>query len=121
MFINPMWDNEAQRIGLQRCTPLGYFFHGVSDLVGLAGLLTLGGSVITIIYRAITGTFQLSLLWYLAAAVGLGFIGMALAAVSWALASRRGFNYDYETRTATWLDQGQIRSLHYSDLVRENR
>jgi UDP-N-acetyl-D-mannosaminuronate dehydrogenase len=56
-----------------------------------------------------------------AAAIGLGFIGMALAAVSWALASRRGFNYDYETRTATWLDQGQIRSLHYSDLVRENR
>ncbi len=121
MFVNPMWDNEAQRVGLQRCTPLGYFIHVVSDLVGLAGLLTLGGSVITIIYKTFTGTFHLALLWYLAAAIGLGFIGMVLAAVTWALAQRRGFNYDHETRTATWLDEGQVRSLHYSDLRREKQ
>ena len=36
-----MWDNESERIGKQRCTPLGYALHVVSDLIGFLGLLLL--------------------------------------------------------------------------------
>ena len=31
MFINPMRDSESQRIGKQKCTPLGYRLHTASD------------------------------------------------------------------------------------------
>jgi hypothetical protein len=39
LFINPMWDNEAERIGKQKCTPLGYALHAISDLIGFIALL----------------------------------------------------------------------------------
>jgi hypothetical protein len=32
MFINPMGDSESQRIGEQKCTPLGYRLRTASDL-----------------------------------------------------------------------------------------
>ncbi len=38
LFINPMWDNESQRIGKQKCTPLGYRLHKIF-IYALAGLL----------------------------------------------------------------------------------
>jgi hypothetical protein len=31
LFINPMWNSETERIGKQRCTPLGYALHGISE------------------------------------------------------------------------------------------
>jgi len=35
LFIYPIWDNESQRIGKQKCTPLGYKLHGTAEGLGL--------------------------------------------------------------------------------------
>ena len=33
LFIHPMWDNESQRIGKQKCTPAGYALHVIAEMV----------------------------------------------------------------------------------------
>ena len=113
LFINPMWDNEAERIGKQKCTPLGYTLHGISDLLGFIGLLLLFGNGAYLGYRSIVGTFSASLLWLFAIPFGLAIIGSILYAYSWRLARRRGFHYDYDNREASWLENGQRRTYKY--------
>jgi len=63
LFINPMWDNEAQRIGKRRCTRLGYALHALSDLIGSVALVLLLSTVASLGYQSIIGTFRAGLLW----------------------------------------------------------
>lgn len=107
LFIYPMWDNESQRIGKQKCTPLGYKLHCIAELLGFIGLLLLLGIIAYLVYRGIVGTFQTPLLWLLATPFVLGVIGEALYQYSWILADRKGFRYDYDTREASWLEDGK--------------
>lgn len=115
LFINPMWDNEAERIGKQRCTPLGYALHTISDLIGFVALLLLFGSAAYLGYRGFVGTFRASLLWLFTIPFALAIIGAILYRISWAVAHRRGFRYDYELREASWLEDGQPRTYKYND------
>ena len=113
LFINPMWDNEAERIGKQKCTPLGYTLHTISDLLGFVGLLLLFGTGAYLGYRSITGTFSAALLWFFTIPFGLAIIGSVLYRYSWLLAHRRGFRYDYENREASWLENGHQCTYKY--------
>ena len=113
LFINPMWDNEAQRIGKQRCTRLGYTLHTVSDLIGFFALLLLFGTAAYLGYRSVVGTFDRNLLWLIAIPFGLAIVGSLLYRVSWMLAQRRGFHYDFESREASWVDDGQRRTYKF--------
>ena len=115
LFINPMWDNEAERIGKQRCTRLGYALHGISDLIGFFALLLLFGIAAYLGYRGVVGTCRASLLWLFSIPFGLAAIGSILYRLSWVLAHRRGFRYDYDSREASWLEDGQRRTYKYND------
>jgi len=115
LFINPMWDNEAERIGKQRCTPLGYALHTISDLIGLIALLLLLGVAAYLGYQEIVGSFRTSLLWLFTIPFVLAVVGSTLYRISWAVAHRRGFRYDRESREASWLEDGQRRTYSYSD------
>src|SRR4051812_24353692 len=115
LFINPMWDNEAERIGMQRCTPLGYALHGISDLVGFVALLLLFGISVYSGYRGIVGTFRTIFFWLFLIPFGLAMIGSMLYRISWVLAYRRGFHYDYKCREASWLERGERRTYKYTD------
>ncbi len=107
LFINPMWDNESERIGKQRCTPFGYTLHVISDLIGFLGLLLLLATGAYVSYRGIVGTFHSGLLWLFAIPFGLDFVGTALFHYSWVVARRKGFRYDYGTREASWIENGE--------------
>jgi hypothetical protein len=107
MFIFPMWDNESERIGKQRCTPLGYALHGVAELLGFIGLLLLPGIAVFLIYRGITSDFRLRLLWLLSVPFALGIFAQVLYRYSWRLASLRKFQYDGDSRTASWEEDGK--------------
>jgi hypothetical protein len=107
LFINPMWDNESQRIGKQKCTPLGSALHSLSDLIGFISLLLLFGTGVYLGYRCFVGTFHTSLLWLLTVPFGLAILGAALFRYSWMLARKKGFSYDYESREASWIENGQ--------------
>ena len=113
LFINPMWDNEAERIGKQKCTPMGYALHVVSDLLGFVGLLLLFGTAAYLAYRGITGTFSARLLWLFVIPFALANVGSLLFGYSWRLAHRRGFRYDAENREASWLENGHQCTYKY--------
>lgn len=113
LFINPMWDNEAERIGKQRCTPLGYALHLFSDLIGLMALLLLFIVIISLGYCGIIGKFEMRMLWFLTIPFGLALVGSVLYRFSWMLAARRGFHYDASSREASWLEGGERQTYKY--------
>jgi len=107
MFINPMWDSESQRLGKQKCTPRGYRLHLVSDLVGFFALFLLLATFVYLRFRSALGSFHESLWWLLAVPLAVALGGTLLHRYSWQLAERKGFQYDYETCEASWLEDGQ--------------
>jgi len=101
-FIFPMWDNLSQSIGMQKCTPLGYTFNNIARLLGLIGLyLLLGLIVFFLAYRPVPS------FWLFLVPFALGFIAQTLFLYSWHLAGKKGFDYDYETREASWDEDGK--------------
>ena len=113
MFIYPMWDHESQRIGKQKCTPLGSRLHLSAEMIGFSCLLSLPCIVIYLAYRGLTGTFQTHLWWILAAPFLLALIGGVIYAYSWRLASQRGFEYDENECEASWDENGQRITYRY--------
>jgi hypothetical protein len=107
LFIYPMWNHETERIGKQKCTPLGYWLHGFADLIGLIGLLLFLGIAVYLAYRGLSQSFHASLFRLLAIPFGVGLVGQMLFLFSWSLAYRRGFEYDYEKAEASWVENGE--------------
>ena len=108
-FIYPMWDNESERLGKKKCTPIGYALHGVVEIGGLIGLLMLLGTIAVLTYKCIAGTFHVHLLWLFAVPFLLGLLCEVLFRYSWRLAQKKGFRYDYATREASWIEDGNRR------------
>ncbi|WP_339613620.1 hypothetical protein [uncultured Rubinisphaera sp.] len=115
MFVSRIWFDEVERIGKKKCTPFGYALHGVGDLVGFLGLLMLLGVPVYLIYRAIVGSFHWPLLFLLLVPFAVGVIGVVVVGVSWHLAGRKQFKYDYERRESTWYENGVKHSYTYED------
>lgn len=102
--INPMWDNESQRIGKMKCTPMGYNLHVLSDLIGLLGILCFVSIIVFFVVMIIKGSFRPTYFWLLLIPVSLDVVMMIVHAYSWRLASRKGFEYDYESCEASWFE-----------------
>jgi hypothetical protein len=113
MFIHPMWDHESQRIGKQKCTPVGYAIHVVADLLGFFGLLSVFGVPLVLAGTVVVGAFRPSLLWLVVVPIALGLLGRTLYRFSWNLASRKGFRYDHDQCEASWLEAGQRRTYKW--------
>ena len=116
-----MWDNEAERVGLQRCTPLGYFIYGLGDLLGAISLLSFLFTPLWLAFLWWSDSISFNSFWPLLLSIFLIFLRLSLGAVTWTLASKRGFRYDPETRTAHWIEGDEPIHLHYSDIVDEDR
>lgn len=102
LFFYPMWDHESQRIGKKKCTPLGYALHTIAELLGLIGMLFIFGIIGFLMYRAITGNFHLSFLRLLIFPIAIGLVAEAMYRISWVLAAKKGFEYEYEKCQASW-------------------
>lgn len=112
-FIHPMWDNESQRVGMLKCWKAAYYLHGYGELVGFLGLLTLFGTIAYMLYIAIFADFSHSTWWLLCVPLGMGVLSELMVFVSWFMVGRRGFAYDYDTRTASWVENGQTVTYRY--------
>ena len=115
MFIPRLWFDEVERIGKQRCTPVGYALQGVGELLGFFGLLMLLGAPVYLAYRGVVGAFNWSLLWLLAVPFVIGIVGSVIVAFSWSLAYRKRFRYDYERRVSSWIEGGEERAYTCAD------
>ncbi|HVU62856.1 MAG TPA: hypothetical protein VHC70_02675 [Phycisphaerales bacterium] len=113
LFIHPMWDNESQRIGKQKCTPFGYALHASADLIGFLGLILLLVTFGVWIWKWMHGTFHTSTLWLLTIPLGVGTVSEVLYHLSWWLAVRRGWLYDWERREASWMENGTRITFKY--------
>jgi len=113
LFMYPMWDHESQRIGKQKCTPLGYKLHGMAEILGFIGFFVLLVTFAYCGYRRYVGTFHFSLLWLITVPFGTGLIGECLYHYSWKLAVKKGFQYNRETCEASWMEGGQKRAYKW--------
>jgi hypothetical protein len=121
LFIYPMWDNQSQRIGKQKCTPLGYVLHCFAIQLGSLGLVLIFALSLYLGYRGITGSFYPLLFGLLAIPFGVGITAQILFLFSWHLAYKKGFEYDYEEREASWLENGVRVTYNFAlDTNREN-
>ena len=120
MFISRMWSDEVERIGKHRCTPVGYALHGAGQLFGFFALFLLLVAIVYVPYRAVIGEFTRSLLWLLLAPFVIGLLGKGILAVSWQLARRKQFHYDYERRVSRWVEDGVERTYTYADWEAEH-
>ena len=100
LFIHPMWDSESQRLGMKECCLLAYQLHGIGELIGFLGLLTLfcTGAWIVVAKQS---------WWLLAIPFGIGIVSEALVLGSWAMVRGRGFKYDFGTSEASWDHDGK--------------
>jgi hypothetical protein len=110
-----IWFDEVERIGMQRSTPIGYAINSIGGIFWLFGMLALLGIPPYLAYRGFVGTFYWSILWLLTVPFLVVIVGSILIGVSWSLAHRRGFHYDYERRESTWVDAGEKRSYTFDD------
>lgn len=115
MFVPRMWFDEVERIGKQRCTPIGYALHCVGDLIGFSGLFLLVIVPLYLAYAVVVGTFEWALLWLLPAPLALGVVGSAIVNCSWSLAYWKRFHYDYERRVSSWVEGGEQRAYTFAD------
>jgi hypothetical protein len=98
LYIYPMWDSEAERIGVQKCMPMGSVLRTIAELLGfIAGIGLVGGLIFC---------FKI---WYgvICVSVAIGLIGRVFYTAAQWLAARRGFKYDYETGVASWDENGE--------------
>jgi H+/Cl- antiporter ClcA len=108
-FIFPMWDSQSQIIGMEKCTPLGYRLNSIARVLGTIGfyLLIITGIVTIMMHKGYFTWFEYSPFWLLLVPFTIGVIAQVLFMYSWTLASKKGFDYNYETREASWDENGK--------------
>jgi hypothetical protein len=112
LFVFPMWDNESERGGFARCTPIGYALQEIARGLGVIGFVTLLGTLLYLLYRLFAG-FTLSDLLTLLIPFGIGIVAQVLYMTGWGLAQKKDFDYDPEERIARWKENGEIRQYHW--------
>jgi hypothetical protein len=122
IWVTPrIWFHEVERIGMQRCTPVGYVLNGVGGVFWFFGILMIPGVPLYLGYTGVVDSFSWSLLWLLAVPFLVIFVGSVLIGVSWSLAYRKQFHYDYERRESSWTEGGEKQSYTFCDLQAEER
>lgn len=99
-----MWVSENERLGLKRCTPIGYVFVELAFVTYISTGITffLGGAVI-LVKTFSSGFAGRMLLVFLLPAL-LALVTWILNSTAWRLARRKGFAYDYESDKCTWTE-----------------
>lgn len=110
LFIYPMWNSENQRLGMKACTPLGYAVRSIADISGFCGLIFLFVTLCHLIHRYLLGRpFESRYLSVLLFPLVVGFVGRVLFEFGWALAAKKKFEYDSQTMTVKWIEDGRER------------
>jgi len=106
IFIHPMWDSEGQRLGMKACTPVGYLFRSIGDLIGFSGLIMLFVIPGYLGLQSFRHRFSTHDLWLLLAPLIVGILGRVVFEIGWRMAAKKHYKYDYSTRTVTWTERG---------------
>lgn len=116
LFIHPMWDSETQRIGMQKCHPLGYAMHAVGEFIGFIGLIFLLLAIGWMGYLWAVGKFSMQTWWLLTIPFGIGITSEAFVQLSWAMVTKHGFKYDAIKGESSWHLNGRRIVYAYQDM-----
>ncbi|MDA7527943.1 hypothetical protein N8590_03050 [bacterium] len=100
-----MWYCEAERLGMKKCTLLGYILRSTAPLVLVATVITLLYAPLFMIMEAIRGRFEWEMSVLFLCPLFFAATYMLMPVVSSMLLKRREFEFDYETRIASWIDK----------------
>jgi predicted Na+-dependent transporter len=107
IFIRPMWDHETERIGMKKCSHVGYTLHCLADLSGFTGLLLFFASVVYSVYQFSWEAFRFSMFWLIGFSIVCEILSILFYYLSKMIAKRKGFRYDPEKCIATWEENGK--------------
>ena len=96
LYIYPMWSNEVERIGLQKCTPRGYVLRALAEIFGFVG----GLFFLAALFGAAFRRFGIICL---CASLALGVTGRILFMTAYWLAAKRRYHYDEKQNIASWV------------------
>lgn len=106
MIFNAMWDNETERIGLDKCSKVASNLRGFADIFSLLAVAWLIASF----FGVVNGWWALCI-W---------FFGRLLFCFSYQILQKHEFDYNYETICATWKDKsGNICQYTHQDYMNE--
>jgi hypothetical protein len=109
LFIYPMWDSENQRLGMKACSPFGYTVRSIADLIGFFGLILLFGILGVLTLRYLRHQFESGDFWLLLVPLVVGLVGRVIFEFGWGLAAKKKFEYDSQTMTVKWIEDGHER------------
>jgi hypothetical protein len=109
LFIYPMWDSENQRLGMKACSPFGYTVRSIADLIGFFGLILLFGILGVLTPRYLRHQFESGDFWLLLVPLVVGLVGRVIFEFGWGLAAKKKFEYDSQTMTVKWIEDGHER------------
>ena len=113
LFLYPMWDNESERLGLKRCTSLGYALRCVAELLGFVGLLILIILAWNLGILLVKRSFCKAHLYLLLIPFGIGIISEIIYQIGYMIARHKNFDYNYEKTEASWIENGDRKTYKY--------
>lgn len=113
LFFHPMWDSEGQRLGMRACTRSGYALRSWGDFLGFCGLILLLVIPIYLAVQFFRHQFSVHDFWFLLTPFAVAVIGRVLFEMGWGLAAKKGYKYDSQTMTVTWIEDGHEKSFAY--------
>lgn len=100
-----MWCCETERLGMKKCTLLGYTLRSTAPLILVATGITLIYAPLLMIMEAIRGRFEWGMSLLFLCPLFFAVTYMLMPVVSSMLLKRREFEFDYETCIASWIDK----------------
>ena len=108
LFIKPMWDSEIQRLGKIKCSPLAYYLHVYSELIGFLAFILL----LVLLGAMFLFRIDFSYWWYSLPFI-IGILTDIVFHYSWGIVEEKEFKYDNEKREVTWIEDGELVTFHY--------
>ena len=105
-----LYESLNERRGMMACSKRAYHLIGAGDLCGLIAAVLLWVVIFYWLLRYQGVRFPLRELWWLLLPAAVVVAGKVMEKIGWSLAAKKQFHYDYDTNTATWLEDGRQRS-----------
>jgi len=113
LFIYPMWDSEAERLGLQKCCRLSYTLRTIAEIGGAIGLYYLFFVIIYLLYKIFIGIFEINDLFILIYPFILAFICEIIFKTSYVIANKKLYKFNVKTGITTWIENGKEESYSF--------
>lgn len=120
MFIPRIWSSEVERIGKRKCSRFACTVQTCGELLGVLGFLIFLATLAFWLYKLAFSNFEWIYLLYILVPIAIGIVDTIIVGFSWSLVYKKDFDYDYESDTASWYENGNKITYTHKDWEQEN-